>query len=206
MGNTFSISLLRHGMTLANVEKKYIGWQSSSLLKTEVARLSRLAPYMKRMDSVSCSDLVRAIETAQLVVPNKLIEKISEFRELHFGDWDGLTHHELQHNPNYQQWIQEPFNIPIPNGEHFTEFRCRVNRGFSLLLKEIRNKPNHHHLIVSHGGVMRVLLDSFAPASKKSFWEWDISHTVLYTLTWNLERNEGDHRCTLLQVEHLTEK
>ncbi len=93
MDNSLVITCIRHGMTLENQQKKYIGWSDPPLSiegKNELKELS-LEPEL-----VISSDLKRALETSSIVFPKSQVIKRESWRELHFGDWEEKTYEELK--------------------------------------------------------------------------------------------------------------
>lgn len=79
------------------------------------------------------------------------------FEEIDFGDWEGLTPSQAQAlSPQlFERFQSNPEGITPPNGEAFSAFRERVCSAFDTFTAEC---SGGHALIVTHAGVMRVLL------------------------------------------------
>ncbi len=80
-----------------------------------------------------------------------------DFREMDFGDWEGEQPHViLQQNPEQlSQWWSDPTQFRPPKGEAYPAFQKRVLKGWRNLLKKYKGQ---HVLLITHPGVLRVLL------------------------------------------------
>ena len=100
-----------------------------------------------------CADFARELGT-ELGIP-VVIEK--NFQEMGFGLWEGRSSEEIltfDHDRLTRFW-QDPLRNPPPGGEHLAAVQERVRAGWEALLAR-----NHHRhvLLVTHGGVIRVLI------------------------------------------------
>ena len=82
----------------------------------------------------------------------------SKFEEIDFGDWDGLTTAEAQAlTPDlFPRFQANPEGLAPPQGEAFNDFRLRVLNAFD----EITHDASGHTLLITHGGVMRIILSA----------------------------------------------
>lgn len=151
MDGCLAITLLRHGITDDNKRRAYIGWTDSPLSQSSIESLLLLKEKLTEPELVFSSDLLRCVETANLLfcAPPK---KNCDLREIHFGDWEGQTFHELQHDEHYQKWLEQPFLIQPPNGESFHEFTIRVDAGWEQVTQQVAESRSHHTAVVTHGG------------------------------------------------------
>lgn len=85
--------------------------------------------------------------------------------EIDYGDWEDKLIAEVM-SAEYecmQQLWQDPLNFCAPNGESVPDLQARVVEGWNSLISKHHGE---HVLVVTHGGVMRVLaqhLLSLAP-------------------------------------------
>lgn len=189
------ITLFRHGLTEENKRHAYLGWNDSPLLLEENERLSKL---QFRDEIVFSSDLGRCLVTAAILFPAKTPEVITEFRELHFGEWEGKTYAELAHDVLYQQWLNDFYSVRPPEGESFQEFAQRVNDGWEKVKNTLEENNQVRATIITHGGVIKYLLSQFAP-EEKEFSDWIVPHGNGFELIWKNDRWRRGERCISLQ-------
>src|SRR5262249_51272697 len=102
----------------------------------------------------------RALEGARILastVSGGIPTVAEDLREIDFGDFEGLTYDEIsvQHPDLYRVWMENPTEVPFPNGESFSDMRERVLMAFDAI------RHRHHGetiALISHGGVNRILL------------------------------------------------
>lgn len=132
--------------------------------------VSSLRP--KAFDEIYSSDLRRAIETATSLSQAcaASVTVTGSLREIHFGDWEGLTWKEIEsRDAKYaRQWIEAYPALPAPNGESFASFETRVLREVDHLLSLTNTK---RIAVVTHGGVMRVVLRTLLAYDEQQAWE-----------------------------------
>lgn len=205
MDDSVSITLLRHGMTIENEQKKYLGWNDCSLSKRGIAELKRLTTKSyPDPDLLITSDLKRCTETAQILFSNKQYVTSSLFREYHFGDWDGKTYEQLKDDRHYRKWLRNPDKITPPNGESYIAFQGRILHGWQQILHYLLNDKIKQIVIIAHGGVVRLILHHYT-REEKNFWEWSTPFGQGYMLSGRREEIRRGERCTSLQVVPSTE-
>ncbi|WP_237721500.1 histidine phosphatase family protein [Paenisporosarcina sp. TG20] len=180
--------------TLANIERRYIGWSDESISQSsQVYKEATWCP-----DIINGSDLLRCQETAALFYPKTPYQGSQAFREMSFGDWELRTYEDLKNEVNYQKWLTNPNEVAPPNGEFVDEMGSRVRAGLKSL-------QCYHPVVVTHGGPIRYVLTQFAP-DERDFWSWDVKHGDKWTLCWDSRQCfEEEKRCKSLSVERLTE-
>jgi alpha-ribazole phosphatase len=205
--------LVRHGLTLWNVQKKYLGHTDLGLLENKKWQLDELRTELKQMpfDHVFSSDLRRCQETITYIYPDSSFDLEPRLREINFGEWEGKTYDELKYEGRYSGWLNNWEEAAPPNGETGIDFKARINSFLEDVLqkqgKQFTSSENQHQsnkkkstniedkvkkiLIVTHGGVIRHILSRFNP--EHTFWQWKITHGKGYhlSLTWQ----EGDWQC-----------
>ena len=114
-----TITLIRHGKTAGNYEKRYIGITDEQMtLEGENEIRSRVYP---NADIVFSSPLKRCIRTANIIYPGADLQIIEEFKETDFGHFEGKNYIELSKNPEYIRWIESGGTAPFPGGESMAE-------------------------------------------------------------------------------------
>ncbi|MDQ0163094.1 histidine phosphatase family protein [Bacillus alveayuensis] len=198
------ITFIRHGLTRENQEKRYIGWSNPSLSEQGIRELKSKV-YPKSPDRLFSSDLNRCIETANIIYPHLKPILLKELREMNFGDFEGKTFEDLRDDIQYEQWLNDPFQIPPPNGESYASFKKRIHNGWSRILEAFQDPSIKQIVCVAHGGSIRELFTQFGP-SDQGFWDYSIKHGDVLSLVGDREEVRRMYRCTLLQVGPLMEK
>src|SRR5699024_12271984 len=87
--------------------------------------------YCNNIDQMYTSDLNRAIETGQLLFQKQFtLQTLRNLREMHFGDFEGLSYDELKDKHYYQAWLNNLFTYELQIGESFTQFKTRIDQSF----------------------------------------------------------------------------
>jgi alpha-ribazole phosphatase len=193
--------LVRHGITKANQERRYVGWTDVPLAEEAPARLENLGRLTADCDwqHIAASDLKRCMETAAVIVPGKSYQTDPRLREMDFGSWEMKTYDQLQAVPRYRKWIDNMEKESPENGETIHAFRERVESWLSDFLSAY---PKGRVLVITHGGVIRQLLLSMRAV--ETFWERAVPHGKAMIL--HLEYREESWTCTSLSVVPSPEK
>ncbi|WP_010530008.1 histidine phosphatase family protein [Lentibacillus jeotgali] len=194
-----AVTLFRHGVTKANLEKRYVGWRDPPITREACKRLKVMESDMPNFDHCVSSDLTRCRQTADILCPSMQTVLSEAFREMHFGQWELKTYADLYQDETYQNWLSDPFSGRMPDGESFADMEKRVMSGWNSLKKTIHDQGYQKVLLVTHGGVIRSLLTKLADETK-SFWQWQIPHASGIRLCWTYHDWKEDGRCTLLQA------
>ena len=167
------VILIRHGETEWNLLGKYQG-QTDILLSEKGREQGRLLakhfPFDK-LDAIYASDLSRAVETADFVAKKfglKVIPDIA-FREMNFGDWEGLTYEEivLKYPKGMNHFLTRPDILQVPNGETFPILQERAVKRLRELIKIHENETI---AVAAHGGVIRCMLADALEMPLKNIW------------------------------------
>ncbi|MCT4704665.1 adenosylcobalamin/alpha-ribazole phosphatase [Enterobacteriaceae bacterium H11S18] len=167
--------LVRHGQTHANLAGLYSGASETELTGTGIIQAQAVGKMLASvpLDRVLCSELGRAKHTAKLILQQRDIPVAIEPRlnEMNFGDWEMRHHSELKlaDAENYAAWCQDWQNVIPGNGEGFQLFAQRV-ASFSESIKQTGGEENI--LIVSHQGVLSLLIASMLNMPAASLWHF----------------------------------
>ena len=164
--------LIRHGQTDYNLQNRYCGFSNPPLNNQGIKQSKRLTARVKdiKIDKVYSSDLKRAYQTAEIIFKNNPIEKVADFREVDFGLFEGLKYGELTkiYPKLYRDWINNPIEVKIPNGECLKDLNKRVKKRLSSILSQHENKTL---ALVTHSGPIRIILYSALNSDLKMFWQ-----------------------------------
>jgi broad specificity phosphatase PhoE len=121
------------------------------------------------IDAVYSSDLKRALTTAEAIADSSGASLVvaADLREINFGEWEALTWGQIERrDPAYaQRWISEYPNLSAPNGELFEGFANRVLHFFDSCVA-----ANRHAAVVTHVGVLRVILTRRCGCTDEQAW------------------------------------
>jgi broad specificity phosphatase PhoE len=154
--------LVRHGATEWTAVGRYQGSTVDIPLSADGLRQARsvaLALEPIRVARIACSPLRRAVETATCIAAARGLTTtpIPAFRELSFGEWEGLTSHEAStRDPDlHRHWKGSPDMARPPGGEMLREAHDRAIPALDALVAEHAGKKV---VLVTHNLILRVLL------------------------------------------------
>jgi broad specificity phosphatase PhoE len=151
--------LVRHGETAGESSIRYYGVTDVPLSDRgrEQVREARKHVGGDTYQAVWASTLARSWQSALIVAPDHPIELESDFREIDFGRWEGLTIEEIAvADPRlHADWQAGKPGFEFPEGESRSAFRTRIARGLDRLCATGVESA----LIVVHKGVVRTLLE-----------------------------------------------
>ncbi len=167
------IVFIRHGQTEWNVIGKYQGQTDVALSSEGVEQANMLAEHfpLEHLDAVYASDLKRAMVTANCVAKHFGLEVQPEtaFRELNFGDWEGLTYEEIvsQWPEAMENFLEHPDRLLIPNGESFGDLQKRAMHRVREIVAQESGKTV---AVVAHGAILRTILCSALHMPLEYLW------------------------------------
>jgi alpha-ribazole phosphatase/probable phosphoglycerate mutase len=168
------VYLIRHGETEDADSRRYKGHIDVPLSQNGIDQMRKLSEFIsakkqkfgsaearkrESLDAVYCSDLGRAVKSAEIIAgPFGLKPVIVEnLKERNFGVWEGMTFDEIKDRwPDaFTAWAENPLRFSPIEGESTLEARERVLPVFN----EITDSHKGQNIaIVSHGGVIRIIL------------------------------------------------
>jgi len=82
-----------------------------------------------------------------------------DLKEMYFGDWEGISTQQIyETSPELlANFWQKPTQFCPPHAETLMQFQTRVLKGFQELLVEMQNQNWQHALVVTLGGVIKLL-------------------------------------------------
>jgi len=174
--------LTRHGQTDWNTAGRYQGQSDTLLNETGLRQAEQIAKRLAKetIHAIYTSDLSRAANTAQTIADFHSLEikKDSRWRELSFGDWEGMTYKEMSvHSPElFEAWMKDPRTISTPNGETLAQLAVRVKAAFDEIKDEHADQTV---LVVAHSGSLQSLLAVTLGVDLNRYWQFRISQASL---------------------------
>lgn len=139
------------------------GWSQTPLTEEGIQQVESLAAYVQKRNlnikHIYSSDLHRAMQTAEAVA-NQLqlpVVPMQEFREVNNGILAGMKNDLAAETFPRLYWNTLDWEQRYPGGESPREFNERIHGAWDMLQREIV-KQNENVLLVTHGGVIQVIL------------------------------------------------
>jgi len=152
------LTLIRHGLTEWNASGRFQGHSDVPLSPEGRSQAELLAGYVATfttIDAVVSSPLARAVETARIALPGHEIELDDRLREIDFGAFEGRTREQLEGDPRWRAWVEDPFVLRPPEGEAYVQLRDRV---VEWLAAARARYADRHVVAVTHSGSIQMLL------------------------------------------------
>lgn len=140
------ITYFVHGTTIDNEQDLATGWLPGELSAVGKQHAKTLGEQVadKHFDVVFCSDLKRAIDSAELGFGGKYkIFQDERLRECSYGDMNGKSATSFKDN------MKEYVDTPFPNGESYKDVEKRLASFVEFLRQNYEGK---HIAIVAHQG------------------------------------------------------
>lgn len=155
------VTVLRHGEVAgpANVLRGRMdtplsdtGWRQ---MRTTYSALDTPVTMLATSPLLRCSAFAREIAVRH----NLPLHENDALREIDFGAWENLTPDAARaSSPTlFAKFLTHPEGVTLPQGEPFDAFKQRVLTAFDTCLAQ---SNGGHLLMITHAGVMRVLLAS----------------------------------------------
>lgn len=174
----FPLHLMRHGEPA--LTGRLLGRTDCDATLPGITACARRAQGLK-IRHLYTSDLTRARHCAAAI---GMPRPDRRWRELDFGDWDGLASSEVDADALGAFWADPDANPP-PNGERWSAIVARVGAAIDAL-------PPEPTLVVTHGGAMRAALAYLCGLSPAATWIFDLPYASLLSLSvWDGEQRRG---------------
>lgn len=191
--------LMRHPQTTANLQgliygKKDYPYTALGLEQLSVAvENSLLFP----IEKIFSSPIERAATLAKAAASRHKLEISYDERleEMNQGVLEGLTERESQvrYPEVYERLMSGDMSVGPPEGESYNDFRDRVHEMIEELLKKDGNI-----LVVSHGGVIRTMIEYIIDCEPGFSWQLDIGNGSIVEI--NLNKKYGRIR-SIINIE-----
>jgi broad specificity phosphatase PhoE len=182
------IDLLRHGETVGGT--RFRGSLDDPLTEQGFRQMEGAVANGGPWDAIVTSPLSRCAAFAEnlalrLTIPVEFDERL---KEIHFGVWEGRSYAELMAMAPVAltRFLGDPFRHPPPEAEPLEAFRERTLEALRDHLMP-RNQ-GRRILLVTHGGVIRVMLCHARRWPLARLFEIDVPHASLHCLC-----GDGEH-------------
>lgn len=186
------VVFIRHGQTEWNVAGRYQGQSDVALSKQGIEQAKKLAENfpVAAIDAVYSSDLKRARVTAEKVAEKfgLLVQTDPAFRELSFGDWEGLTYEQIAGSwaDAMENFFKRPDILQIPHGESFLAVHQRAMKRLRELLEKHEGQTI---ALVAHGAVLRTMLADALHMPLRYLWSIRQFNTAVNIVRYDAGEN-----------------
>jgi probable phosphoglycerate mutase len=167
--STLEVCLVRHGQSVSNAAGVWQGQGDSPLSdlgRTQVEAL-RGALLGQRYDLVLSSDLSRAADTAKAAGVE--VEHDRAWREIHVGDWEGLTMEQVvERFPEQIAALKDRRTFAIGGGESWPEVFQRADASLQALRQRV--PEGGRAIVFTHGGIIAAILSGLLGVRDRFPW------------------------------------
>jgi len=169
---------IRHGETEFARDRRFAGARDVPLTPRGRRQCEAAARALSGafVGAVYASPLARARDSAVVIAaPYKLDVRVEPaFREMAFGDWEGLTRAEVAvRSPREAEaWAATPHLVQPPGGERLEDVAVRVAAGLAALTDEHAGQTV---VLVSHAIVTRLVVLAALGLGPDRLWSVDAS-------------------------------
>lgn len=178
MQATRFIDLMRHGETVGGAG--FRGSTEAALSERGWAQMRTAVDNQPAWDRIISSPLSRCADFARTLEQQHDIglQFDARIQEIHFGEWEGQTAETLMQTDAeaLTRYWQDPTQYTPPEGEALTGFNTRV---LSFWQELIEKPVGEKILLVTHGGVIRVLLCHVLQRPLQHLLEFEIGHATI---------------------------
>lgn len=196
MPETLHIDLLRHGETAAG--RRFCGSTDTPLTTSGWEQMwSAVEAHAARWERIVTSPLTRCAAFAHALAQHLQLPYTLDTRlgEMHFGAWEGKTAAEIMATDaeTLTRFWDNPARHTPPGAEALLDFRTRVLQAWH----DILSHPGGNSLLITHGGVMRVLLCHVLQQPIEKLLDFEVAHAALWRI--RVEYGHGHIHCALTE-------
>ncbi len=180
----FTLTLVRHGESEANVRHMLSGWMDVDLTengKKELRELRRSVEYPES-EAYFCSPLKRCKDTFRILFPDKCPTISDEYKEINFRTLEGLilpTKEEIY--TYFSSWVEDK---PVKDEETISDVMKRGSKALLDTVGKCEKEGKHSATIVTHSGIMRSSVIALFNLDKKEFLDMFVPNGLGYVLTF----------------------
>jgi alpha-ribazole phosphatase/probable phosphoglycerate mutase len=173
------VTLLRHGAVASQYQGSYIGWLDVALSEDSYKQIKQLKHKLQdeHFDAIYCSDLKRAKDTLAHLCLTPKPHYTPRLREKSWGRHEGMRFEEIIAEgieyQDFQQWIN------ALDGEPMESFQRNLA---SFIEEEILSKDYKKILIVTHSGVIKMLLHLYCGYTLQDAFATTLPYTTTLTI------------------------
>ncbi|SDW78887.1 histidine phosphatase family protein [Paenibacillus sp. CF384] len=170
-----NIFAVRHGQTEWNVARRICGISDIALTSRGIEQARTLAASMGevKIDLILSSPLIRARHTAEILSDALGVAYVVDdrLREQNYGKYEGV----MRDDAGFLE-AKKHFPSKLSGGESVLQVAQRV---YNVLDEIIEKYKGQHVLLVSHGGICRVIHSYFHEQSNEEYYNFHTGNCEL---------------------------
>ncbi len=180
--------VVRHAESEYSRERRFTGWSDVPLSVEGRRQCAALVQAFDgcAADGVYASPLQRARATAEAIAAlhGQAVRVDAAFREMGFGDWEGVTAAEAAERfpEDFALWRGDPGRFHRPGGERLAEVAARVTAGRDALRAA---HPGGTLILVTHAIVARLLVLDALGLGPERLWAVDATPAGISELEYH---------------------
>ena len=180
----FTLTLVRHGESEANVRHMLSGWMDVELTEKGRSELEELRACVEypASDAYFSSPLKRCLDTFHILFPDKSPVISDEYKEIHFRSLEG---HILPTKEDvfsyFSSWVEDK---PFSDEETMSAVMERGRKALLDTVEKCENEGKRSATIVTHSGIMRASIIALFNLDKKEFLEMFVPNGLGYVITF----------------------
>lgn len=180
---SYIIHFIRHGVTDANLEGRYVGSTDVPLSQNGIAELRKLGSENKYPGAAVyySSPLKRCLQTCKELYDDVTPIIVPGLQECNFGKWEGKSAKDLENDEDFKKWLDNAQQTPPPGGESGTQFAKRVCETFEKLVEGMMRTGTTSAVVFTHGGVIMTLLSAYG-LPRAGFFDWIVGNGCGYSV------------------------
>ena len=191
--NKIVLTLIRHGSTTSNEEKRYLGRTDEVLSAKGICEIAEKKYLYNSADLLFVSPMLRCRQTADILFPDRKAVAVEEWKEIDFGRFEGKNYRELFDDCLYRQWVDSGCKGQIPEGERLEDFIDRSMTGLDKCLKKceeaiLADDVFREHIsaaAIVHGGTIMSILSKLTDSD---YFDFNVKNGEGYILEFEDER------------------
>ena len=113
------------------------------------------------MQKVYTSPLERAVQSAQILFPDRELTEVDDLREMDFGIFEGIPAEELLELDSYRTWLKGGLDNPPPNGESLRNMMVRCYTALNGIILDMMEEGITHAGVMTHSGILMNMMSCF---------------------------------------------
>lgn len=172
------VILIRHSKTPGNAELRYNGRTDEPLSREGIALAEQVGADLS-VQTVYVTPLQRTKQTAAILFPRAKQIVVNDLREMDFGDFEGRSYIEMEHDDAYRAWVDSGCLSTCPNGEGRPAFSQRVCTAFESVVRQGAERGEETLTFVVHGGTIMAIMERFA-RPQRDYYSYSVKNCQGY--------------------------